>query len=195
MFLLLYLDLAFRLLFLLGFSPRDVSFMPRLFVPPIILWSFHFIHLNRWSFSLQTFILCCFLVAFCLQLLSLLHWFLTLFLNLDIWFSFWFDLLKHNFLKGPPYCILIAFLQHSDCSPSREPTIWDMLNILRDLLLFFILLSFNKACLVAERFSNKYGLDYVENFALVAKTTTICTLFVIACIHHWDIFEIDVTNA
>jgi len=59
-----------------------------------------------------------------------------------------------------------------------------MLNILRDLLLFFILLSFNKACLVAERFSNKYGLDYVENFALVAKTTTICTLFVIACIHH-----------
>jgi hypothetical protein len=44
-----------------------------------------------------------------------------------------------------------------------------------------------KARLVAKGYSQQYGLDYEETFALVAKITTIHTLITVALIRQWHI--------
>ena len=52
-----------------------------------------------------------------------------------------------------------------------------------------------KAKLVAKGYSQQYGMDNEEIFSQVAKMTTICTLIVVASIHQWHIFQLDVKNA
>ena len=52
-----------------------------------------------------------------------------------------------------------------------------------------------KARLVAKGFSQQYGMDYEETFALVAKMTTIRTIIVVASIRQWHISQMDVKNA
>ena len=56
------------------------------------------------------------------------------------------------------------------------------------------LIEQNKARLVAKRFSQWYGMDYEETFALVTKMTIVCTLIVVASIREWHISEMDVKN-
>jgi len=51
-----------------------------------------------------------------------------------------------------------------------------------------------KARLVAKWYSQQYGLDYEETFALVAKITTIRTLITVALIRQWHISQLDVKN-
>jgi len=52
-----------------------------------------------------------------------------------------------------------------------------------------------KAKLVALGHRQKFGVEYWETFALVAKTTTVRTLLAVACIQQWHLFLIDVSNA
>jgi len=52
-----------------------------------------------------------------------------------------------------------------------------------------------KARLMANGYSQQYGLDYEETFDPVAKMTTICTLIVVASVRQWHISQMDVKNA
>lgn len=52
----------------------------------------------------------------------------------------------------------------------------------------------HKAQLVAKVFTQTYGLDYEETFALVVKMTTIHVLIVVSSIHKWSISQMDVKN-
>ncbi|KAL5849926.1 hypothetical protein ACOSQ4_007939 [Xanthoceras sorbifolium] len=51
-----------------------------------------------------------------------------------------------------------------------------------------------KARLVANEFSQLYGMDYEETFAFVVKMTTVRTLITVASIRQWHISQMDVKN-
>ena len=53
----------------------------------------------------------------------------------------------------------------------------------------------HKARLVAQGFSQKFGIDYKETFAPVAKMTTVCVLLSIAINEGWSLYQMDVRNA
>jgi hypothetical protein len=52
-----------------------------------------------------------------------------------------------------------------------------------------------KARLVTKGYSQQYGIDYKEIFALVMKMTTIHTLILVALVRQWHISQLDVKNA
>lgn len=51
-----------------------------------------------------------------------------------------------------------------------------------------------KACLVSKGFSQQYGIDYEETFALVAKMTTIHTLIVVVFVRQQHISQMNIKN-
>ena len=52
-----------------------------------------------------------------------------------------------------------------------------------------------KARLVAQGYTQTYGVDYSETFSLVAKIDTIRVLFSIAANKDWPLHQFDVKNA
>ena len=52
-----------------------------------------------------------------------------------------------------------------------------------------------KSRLVAKGFTQEYGIDYEETFALVARISFVRALLAVAAASKWDIFQMDVKNA
>ena len=52
-----------------------------------------------------------------------------------------------------------------------------------------------KAHLVAKGFTQEYGIDYEETFALVARLSSVRTLIVVSASRYWPLFQMDVKNA
>lgn len=52
-----------------------------------------------------------------------------------------------------------------------------------------------KARLVAKGYSQKYGVDYNEVFAPVARWDTIRTILVVAASNDWKVYQLDVKSA
>jgi hypothetical protein len=52
-----------------------------------------------------------------------------------------------------------------------------------------------KARLVARGFTQEYGVDYEETFALVARLTSVRALLAVAASRHWSLCQMDVKNA
>ena len=52
-----------------------------------------------------------------------------------------------------------------------------------------------KARLVARGFTQKYGIDYEETFAPVARLSSVRTLIAISAARRWPLFQMDVKNA
>jgi hypothetical protein len=52
-----------------------------------------------------------------------------------------------------------------------------------------------KARLVAKGYSQTYGIDYDETFALVVKMSTLRTLLSCASTFGWPLYQLDVKNA
>ena len=51
-----------------------------------------------------------------------------------------------------------------------------------------------KARLVAKRFTQEYGIDYEETFALVACLTSVRCFIAVATIRRWPLYQMDVKN-
>jgi len=52
-----------------------------------------------------------------------------------------------------------------------------------------------KARLVAKGYAQKFGIDYIEVFALVARLDTVQVLLALAAQGTWEVFQLDVKNA
>ena len=50
------------------------------------------------------------------------------------------------------------------------------------------------ARLVAQSFTQTYGVDYLETFSFVARLNSICVLFSLSVNHQWPIFQLDMKN-
>jgi len=48
---------------------------------------------------------------------------------------------------------------------------------------------------VAKRYAQRYGIDYMEVFALVARLDTIRLILALAAQYEWVIFQLDVNSA
>jgi len=51
------------------------------------------------------------------------------------------------------------------------------------------------ACLIAKGFTQEYGIDYEETFAVVDRLTYVRCLIAVTTICHWPLYRMDVKNA
>jgi len=52
-----------------------------------------------------------------------------------------------------------------------------------------------KACLVAKGFTQRYGIDYLETFALVVKLTSLHIILALAAARNYEIDQTDIKTA
>ena len=56
-------------------------------------------------------------------------------------------------------------------------------------------IEYYKTRLIVKGFTQEYGIDYEENFAPVARISSVRALLAVAAASKWDIFQMDVKNA
>ena len=52
-----------------------------------------------------------------------------------------------------------------------------------------------KACLIGKGFTQEYGIDCEETFALVARLISVRCLIAMAAVRRWPLYQMDVKNA
>ena len=89
----------------------------------------------------------------------------------------------------------------------RKNKTWDLVELpqgrkLEGCKWFFIVkykvdrsLKWYKARLVAKGYTQTYGMDYLETFALIAKMNIIRILLSLATNHGWSLQQFDIKNA
>ncbi|KAL9250769.1 Retrovirus-related Pol polyprotein from transposon RE1-like protein [Drosera capensis] len=53
----------------------------------------------------------------------------------------------------------------------------------------------HKAQQIARDFTQDYSIDYEETFAPIVRITSVRSLFAVAAVRHWDLFQMDAKNA
>ena len=51
-----------------------------------------------------------------------------------------------------------------------------------------------KTCLVTKGFTQKYGIDYEESFALIGRLSFVHSLMAVTASCQWNLFQMDVEN-
>ena len=47
----------------------------------------------------------------------------------------------------------------------------------------------------SKGFTQEYGIDYEETFAPIARLTSVRCLIVVAAVHRWPLYQMDVKNS
>ena len=103
--------------------------------------------------------------------------------------------LRHGVLVNPK---LFVIEKVNLAPPTVGWSTWsNLVKLVKNLyyLVRVITIDRYKARLVVKRYAQRYGIDYQDTFARVAKINTICILISIAANRDWPLQQFDVKNA